>query len=158
MSRSPLRARSQISWCWDALVVVIPACYETLEFWIEYSYLLGMNMCVALFGLAVPYWLGLNILFLSWWRVACRSLNTHRFRSGSPDLSRRFGPAVGPCYGSGWGRVQLDEDEPHFIVVDLLIVGYLIEELIAFRLVCPIMLILRASFFGSHQWVTRMIG
>jgi hypothetical protein len=39
-----LRARSQISWDGDTLVFVFLACYETLEFWIEYSYPLGMKM------------------------------------------------------------------------------------------------------------------
>jgi hypothetical protein len=42
--RSPLGARSWISWGGDALIVVLPACYEMLEFWIEYAYLLGMKM------------------------------------------------------------------------------------------------------------------
>jgi hypothetical protein len=37
--------------------------------------------------------------------------------------------------------VRLDEEEPHFIVVDLLITGYLLEELTASRLLCPIILI-----------------
>jgi hypothetical protein len=46
--------------------------------------------------------------------------------------------------------VQLDEDEPHFIIIDLLIVGYLVEELIASRLLCPTMFIRRSSLFGSH--------
>jgi hypothetical protein len=41
--------------------------------------------------------------------------------------------------------VRLDEEEPNFIVVDLLIVEYLLEELIASRL-----LILQASLFTSH--------
>jgi hypothetical protein len=44
MPRSSLGARSQISWVRDALVVVLPACYEMLEFWIEYAYLPGMKM------------------------------------------------------------------------------------------------------------------
>jgi hypothetical protein len=30
--------------------------------------------------------------------------------------------------------VQLDEDEPHFVIVDMLIARYLLEELIASRL------------------------
>jgi hypothetical protein len=54
--------------------------------------------------------------------------------------------------------VRLDEGEPHFVVVDLLIVGYLLEELTvgylleeltAFRLLRLIMLILRASLFKT---------
>jgi hypothetical protein len=40
---------------------------------------------------------GLNMFFLRWWCVACRSLNVHRFYSGSSDLFRRFGPVDGPC-------------------------------------------------------------
>jgi hypothetical protein len=43
-----------------------------------------------------------------------------------------------------------DEEEPHFIVVDLLITGYLLEELTAARLLRPIMLILWALLLGSH--------
>jgi hypothetical protein len=46
--------------------------------------------------------------------------------------------------------MQLDEDEPYFIVMDSLITTYLLEELIASRLLHPTMLILRASLFGSH--------
>jgi hypothetical protein len=45
--------------------------------------------------------------------------------------------------------VRLNEKELHFVIVDLLIAGYLLEELTAFRFLCPIMLILRASLFGS---------
>jgi hypothetical protein len=55
--------------------------------------------------------------------------------------------------------VRPDEEEPHFVIVDLLIAGYLLEELTAgyllqeltaSRLLCPIMLILQASLFGSY--------
>jgi hypothetical protein len=55
--------------------------------------------------------------------------------------------------------VRPDEEEAHFIIVELLIVGYLLkeltigylmEELIAFRLICTIMLIIWASLFKSH--------
>jgi hypothetical protein len=42
--------------------------------------------------------------------------------------------------------VRLDEDDPHFIIVDLLIAGYLLKKLIASRLIRPIMLI-----FGIHS-------
>jgi hypothetical protein len=45
--------------------------------------------------------------------------------------------------------VQLDEEEPYFLIVDLLIAGYLLEELTASRLIRSIMLILQASLFGS---------
>jgi hypothetical protein len=50
--------------------------------------------------------------------------------------------------------VQLDEEEPHFDVVDLFIVEYLLEELTASRFLHPTMLIHRASLFGSHQGLT----
>jgi hypothetical protein len=54
--------------------------------------------------------------------------------------------------------VRPDEEDLHFIVVDLLIVGYFLEELTASRMLCSIMLILRASLFGSHEGLPRMIG
>jgi hypothetical protein len=44
MPWSPLAAKSRVSWGGDALVIILLACYETLEFWIEYAYLLGMKM------------------------------------------------------------------------------------------------------------------
>jgi hypothetical protein len=44
MPRSPLRARSQISWSGDTLIFVLPTCYEMLGFWIEYAYLLETKM------------------------------------------------------------------------------------------------------------------
>jgi hypothetical protein len=47
---------------------------------------------------------------------------------------------IGLCWSLGWSGVRLDEEEPDFIVVDLLIVEYLLDELIASRL-----LILQAS-------------
>jgi hypothetical protein len=46
--------------------------------------------------------------------------------------------------------VRPDEEEPHFVIIDLLIAGHLLEELTASRLLCPIMLILWASLFESH--------
>jgi hypothetical protein len=46
--------------------------------------------------------------------------------------------------------VRLDEEKLHFVVVDPLIAEYLLEELNAFRLLCPTMLILRVSLFGSN--------
>jgi hypothetical protein len=49
------------------------------------------------------------------------------------------------------------EEEPHFDVVDLLIVGYLLEELTASQLLCPTMLILQALLFESHQGLTWVI-
>jgi hypothetical protein len=74
----------------------------------------GRRCRVALFGLAVPCWLGLNMFFLRRWCIACRSLNAHQFWSGSPDLSRRLSPAVKPCWSPGWGGVRPNEEEPHF--------------------------------------------
>jgi hypothetical protein len=46
----------------------------------------------------------------------------------------------------------------HFVIVDMLISGYLLEELTAFRLLHLIMLILQASLFRSHQGLTQKIG
>jgi hypothetical protein len=43
-ARSLLGARLHIFWGGDTLVVVLSVCYETLEFWIKYAYLLGMKM------------------------------------------------------------------------------------------------------------------
>jgi hypothetical protein len=105
------------------------------------------------FGLILPCWLGLNKFLLRWWHVACWSLNAHQFWSVSPDLSRRFAPAIGLCWSLGWSGVQLDEEEPDFIIVDMLIVEYLLEEFIASRL-----LILQVSLFESQWRLTRMIG
>jgi hypothetical protein len=68
--------------------------------------------------LAVPCWLGSDMLLSRWRCVARWSLNAHRFGSGSPDLSRRFSPAIRPCWNPGWDGVWLDEEEPHFIIVN----------------------------------------
>jgi hypothetical protein len=66
---------------------------------------------------------------------------------------------VRPYWSSGWGGVRPNEDEPHFVVVDLLIVwyllkeltvGYLLEELTASRLLRLIVLILHALLFVSQ--------
>jgi hypothetical protein len=46
--------------------------------------------------------------------------------------------------------MQLDEEEPYFIIVDSLIAGYLLEELIASQLLRPTKLILWASLLESH--------
>jgi hypothetical protein len=46
--------------------------------------------------------------------------------------------------------VRPDEEESYFIIVEQLIVGYLLEELTAARLLHSIMLILWASLLGSH--------
>jgi hypothetical protein len=46
--------------------------------------------------------------------------------------------------------VRPDEEESHFIIIDLLIAGYLLEELTDARLLRPIMLILQVSLLGSH--------
>jgi hypothetical protein len=118
-----------------------------------HRFLLWMKISCWLVWLAVPCWLSLNKFLLRWWHVACWSLNTHRFCSVSPDLSRRFAPAVGLCWSLDWSGVWLDEDEPDFIIVDLLIIEYLLEELIASWL-----LVLQASLFGSQWELTWMIG
>jgi hypothetical protein len=47
-------------------------------------------------------------------------------------------------------QVRLDEEELHFVIIDQLIARYLLEELNASRLLCSIMLILRALLFGCH--------
>jgi hypothetical protein len=69
----------------------------------------------------------------------------------TPVLERelRFVPQVHP-YGrtvlkSRLKCVRLDEEEPDFIIVELLIVEYLLEELIVSQL-----LILQASLFRSQ--------
>jgi hypothetical protein len=46
--------------------------------------------------------------------------------------------------------VRLDEEKPHFVVVDPLIAGYLLEKLIVFRLLRLTMLIIQVSLFKSH--------
>jgi hypothetical protein len=133
----------KLIWRSDSFMIAITAVSEVTDFCYRWRY------HAASFGLVVPCWLGLNKFLLRWWHVACWSLNAHWFWSVSPDLSRRFIPAVG-LY---WSGVRLDEEEPDFIVVDLLIVEYLLEELVASRL-----LILQASLFGSQWGLTWMIG
>jgi hypothetical protein len=78
----------------------------------------------------VPCRLCLNKFLLRWWHVACWSLNAHRFWSVSPDLSRRFTPAVRLWWSLGWSGVRLDEEKPDFIVVDLLVAyfsGFIVQ-------------------------------
>jgi hypothetical protein len=99
MLRSPLGARSEISWCsWSALVVVLLAYYETLEFWIEYAYLSQAKMswcsiqaCCAL--LIVPECVHTKVA------VRCLLIAHH-----TPILDREFRsvPQVRPC-----GRTML---------------------------------------------------
>jgi hypothetical protein len=129
------------------VLIAIAAGSKVSDFWCGWRYY------AASFRLVVPCWLSLNKFILRWWHVVCWSLNAHRFWSVSPDLSHRFAPVVGLCWSIDWSGVQLDEEEPDFIVVDLLIVEYLLEELIASQL-----LILHASLFGSQWGLTRMIG
>jgi hypothetical protein len=129
----------KLIWRSDSSMIAITAGSEVADFWCGWRY------HVASFGLVVPCWLGL----LRWWHIACWSLNAHRFWSVSPDLSHRFTPAVGLC----WSGVRLDREESDFIIINLLIVEYLLEELITSRL-----LILQASLFGSQWRLTRMIG
>jgi hypothetical protein len=137
----------KLIWRSDLSVIAIAARSEVADF------CCGWRYHAASFGLVMPCWLGLNKFILRWWYVACWSLNAHRFSSVSPDLSRRFAPVIGLCWSLDWSGVRLDEGEPDFIVVDLLIIEYLLEELITSRL-----LILQASLFGSQWELTRMIG
>jgi hypothetical protein len=128
----------KLIWRSDSSMIAIAARSEVADF------CYGWRYYAASFGLAMPYWLGLNKFLLRWWHVACWSLNTHRFWSVSLNLSHRFTPVVRLCWSVSWSGVRLDEEEPDFIIVDLLIVEYLLEELIASRL-----LILQALLFGS---------
>jgi hypothetical protein len=137
----------KLIWRSDSFMIAIAAGSEVSDF------CYGWRYHTTSFRLVVPCWLGLNKFLLSWWHVARWSLNAHWFCSVGPDLSHRFAPEVGLCWSIDWSGVRLDEEEPNFIVVDLLIVEYLLNELIAFRL-----LILQTSLFGSHWGLTRMIG
>jgi hypothetical protein len=137
----------KLIWWSDLSMIAVAAGSEVADF------CYGWRYHAASFGLAVPRWLGLNKFLLRWWHVACWSLNAHQFWSVSPDLSRRFTPAVGLYWSLSWSGVRLDEKESNFIIVDLLIIEYLLEELIASRL-----LILQASLFGSQWGLTRMTG
>jgi hypothetical protein len=137
----------KLIWRSDSSMIAITAGSEVTDF------CYGWRYHAASFRLDVLYWLDLNKFLLRWCHVACWSLNTHRFWSVSPDLSCRFVPAVRLCWSLDWSGVCLDEEEPYFIVIDLLIVEYLMEELIASWL-----LILQASLFGSQWGLTRIIG
>jgi hypothetical protein len=128
----------KLIWWLDSSMIAIAAGSEVTDFCYRWRYY------ATSFGLVVPCWLGLNKFLLRWWHVTCWSLNAHRFWSMTPDLSCRFTLAVRLCWSLGWSVVRLDEKELNFIVVDLLIVEYLLEELITSRL-----LILQASLFGS---------
>jgi hypothetical protein len=136
----------KLIWWSDSSMIAITAESEVVDFccgWIYHT---------VLFGLTMPCWLGLNKFLLRWWHVACWLLNAHRFWSVSPNLSHMFAPAIRLCWSLGWSGVRLDEDESDFIIVDLLIVEYLLEELIASRL-----LVLQALLFGSQWGLTRTI-
>jgi hypothetical protein len=137
----------KLIWRSNSSLIAIAAGSEIADF------CYGWRYNAASFGLAVLCWLGLNKFLLRWWNVACWSLNAHRFWSVSPDLSHRFTPVVGLCWSLDWSAVPLHEEEPNFIIVDLLFVEYLLEELIASWL-----LILHALLFGSQWGLTRMIG
>jgi hypothetical protein len=130
----------KLIWRLNSSMIAITAGSEVADF------CYGWRYHAASFGLAMPRWLGLNKFLLRWWHVAYWSLNAHQFWSVRLDLSHRFAPAVGMCQSIDWSGVRLDEEEPDFIVVDLLIVEYLLEELIASRL-----LILQASLFDLSQ-------
>jgi hypothetical protein len=137
----------KLIWRSDSFMIAIATGSEVADF------CYGWRYYVTSFGLVVPCWLGLNKFLLRWWHVVCWSLNAHRFWSVSPDLSRRFAPAVGLCWSLSWSGVRLDEEESNFIVIDLLIVEYLLEELIVSRL-----LIIQALLFIFQWGLSRMIG
>jgi hypothetical protein len=136
----------KLIWRSDSSMIVITAWSKVINF------CYGWRYHTASFRLVMPSRLGLNKFLLRWWHVACWSLNPYQFWSVSPDLSHRFTPAVGLCQSLGWSGVRLDEEEPDFIIVDMLIIEYLLEELIASRL-----LILQPSLFRSQWGLTRMI-
>jgi hypothetical protein len=106
----------KLIWRLDSSMIAIITGSEVADFCYIWRY------HTASFRLVVPCWLDLNKFLLRWWHVVCWSLNAHRFWSVSPDLSHRFAHAVRLCWSLSWSRVQLDEDEPDFIVVDLLII------------------------------------
>jgi hypothetical protein len=76
----------------------------------------------------------------------CVYMHSH-FIKNHPIWILKDGPLI---YEVVLSQVRLDEEELHFIVVDQLIARYLLEELTAPRLLCSIMLILRALLFGCH--------
>jgi hypothetical protein len=98
MPRSPLRARSRISWGRDTFVVVFLAFYEMLEFWIEYAYLLGMKMSCCPDRASPALLIGMNIFFsevvVCYLSIAQRALVLER--------EPRFVPLVRP-----YGRIVL---------------------------------------------------
>jgi hypothetical protein len=68
----------------NAFVFVFSACYETLEFKIEYAYLLGMKMSSCPVRASCALLIGLGYV-LPEVVVCCLS------------IARRFGPVIGPC-------------------------------------------------------------
>jgi hypothetical protein len=90
---SPLRARSRIFLGEDTLVVVLLACYEMLEFWIEYAYLLGTKMSCCPIQASHVLLIGPKYV-ISVVVVCCLSIP-----QCTPVLKRepRFVPQVRPC-------------------------------------------------------------
>jgi hypothetical protein len=90
---SPLGARSRIFWGGDTLVVVLSACYETLEFWIEYAYLLGTKILCCPFRACRALLIGYEYV-LSEAVVCCLSITQH-----TSILEREpwFVPQAWPC-------------------------------------------------------------
>jgi hypothetical protein len=93
MPRSPLVVRSRISWGRDTFVVILLACYETLEFWIEYAYLLGMKMSCCPIRASRALLIGLKHIIFEV-VVHCLLIAQH-----APVLEQElwFVPQVQPC-------------------------------------------------------------
>jgi hypothetical protein len=147
MPQLSLGAWSRISWDRDTLVVVFSTYYEMLEFWIEYIYLPGTKMpCCSIRAsralMIGPKYVPSEVV------VCCLSIAQH-----APVLEHepQSIPQVRSC---GWTVLKFGFSP----VVDLLIVGYLLKELIASRLLRSTTLILQSSLFRSHQGLTCNIG
>jgi hypothetical protein len=81
-SNAPITAESEVAdflrllkliWWSDSSMIAITAGSEVADFCYGWKY------HATSFGLAMPYWLGLNKFLLRWWHVACWSLNAHQF-------------------------------------------------------------------------------
>jgi hypothetical protein len=124
-SNAPIAAESEVTnflrllkliWRSDSSMIAIAAGGR------GHRFLLWMKLSCCLVWSSHAMLIGLEYFLLRWWHVACWPLNTHWFWSVSPDLSRGFAPAIGLCLSLGWSGVRLDEEEPDFIIVDLLII------------------------------------